>query len=69
MCEIFVLGGMAKGHEQVLHSAIGSLLYTPDCTDPICLFIITVDWLISACAYSNKWKGSMRLIKDMCLYT
>ena len=25
-------------------------------------------WLISACAYSSKWKGNMRLIKNMCLY-
>ena len=26
-------------------------------------------WLISACAYSSKWKGNMRLIKNMRLYT
>ena len=26
-------------------------------------------WLISACAYSNKWKGNMRPINEMRLYT
>ena len=29
---------------------------------------ITVNWLISACAYSSKRNDSMRLIKDMRLY-
>ena len=25
-------------------------------------------WLTSTCAYSGKWKGTMHLIKDMCLW-
>ena len=26
-------------------------------------------WLMSTCAYSCMWKGNMRLINDMRLYT